>query len=69
MDNYPPGAKDDPAAPYNQKDYEYDCCPECGSDNFDIWDSGIAKNNTEWQIYKCNECNKIFGYQPEYDAD
>lgn len=29
MDNYPPGAADDPAAPYNQKEPETEKCDWC----------------------------------------
>jgi DnaJ-class molecular chaperone len=52
MDNYPPGAANDPSAPYNQKDPEMQKCDECNGDGkFNDKDS-----DGNWVEYQCDHC-------------
>jgi DnaJ-class molecular chaperone len=52
FDNYPPGAANDPSAPYNQKEPVMRECDQCnGTGEVDVEYSGVVV------IEVCDECN------------
>ena len=65
FDNYPPGAANDPNAPYNKKDPVLIDCDECDGDGFidpEDYDE-IMEENT------CPECHGAGQIEVEKDED
>jgi uncharacterized Zn finger protein len=62
-DNYPLGADLDSNAPWNQETLY---CPECGSDQLEITDSGLYKR-VKWYEYTCLECGIVISNEPDYE--
>jgi len=56
---------DESLAPWNQKDLDR-ICPDCGSENIEVWDEGEYKYKT-WTNYKCNDCGHKWGNEPDFD--
>jgi DnaJ-class molecular chaperone len=49
MDNYPPGAANDPNAPYNQPEPVE--CPDCGGEG-----TISCSDDDEWDEFNCTTC-------------
>lgn len=62
-DNYPLGADLSRFAPWNTEEVY---CPECGSDQMEIVDSGYCRKNV-WTKYRCIECGEVISNEPDYD--
>jgi rubredoxin len=69
MNNYDyPLGSDTRFAPWND-DTRNDCCPECGSKDLDLYDSGTYKN-VQWGSYICNNCGYVIDNEPDdYDYE
>ena len=64
--DYPPGALNDPNAPYNEprfEDFDGQGCPECHTGVLmGVWEQPAESKITDpWQrIYTCNHCGTVF---------
>ena len=63
-DNYPPGAKDDPKAPYNELLPDV-ACPKCGSNDIDTESHNF--NHLNWAYRWCNTCGYEWDDEPDFD--
>ena len=74
MDNYPPGAANDPNAPYNQKDVTE--CDTCGNNAEDelVESYDRSEGETRWMcescagIVKCSTCHQWYPKEDTHDG-